>query len=171
MTLTRRNLVLGMGGTCALLAAILVYLVVAPLPDLEVPQQPLTPTKRAALETVSITVPSPEAFDDINARPIFSADRKPLVQAAGAATSGNPPNVTLVGVILDSQDKIAMVRTPGQPYAGAFHLGADVSGWRLSEIAADHIVLSAGPARDEIRLENNHAAKPGTPPAPPMAAQ
>ena len=171
MTLTRRTLLLALGGTCALLAAGLLYLIVAPLPDLEIPQQTLKHAAPRMLETMAIAIPPSEAFADINARPMFSADRKPIPPSASAGATGEtPPAITLVGVILDSQDKMALIRTPNSPFAGAFHLGSDISGWRVTEIAADRVVLSAGPLRDEVRLENNHASKPNAAP-PPMAAQ
>jgi hypothetical protein len=77
----------------------------------------------------------------------------------------SPPEVALVGIMIDSHDRIAMLRTPGSPLANAFHLGATVSGWQLSEIAPDRIVLSAGGARAELRLDANKA--PAKAPAPP----
>jgi len=107
-----------------------------------------------------------ETFAEIGTRPLFSPGRRgTAAPAATGATTLQPPDVTLVGIMIDSQDRIAMLRTPSSPLATAFHIGATVSGWQLSEIAPDRIVLSAGPARDEIRLDANKA--PVKPPMPP----
>jgi len=171
MTLTRQNLVLGLSALCALLAATLLYLIVAPLPDLEIPQVPLEQQRAAARQTASIATPPPEAFADINARPMFSPDRKAIAEPGASMTSGSPPNIALVGVIMDPKDRMALIRTGASPLAGAFRLGADISGWRLTEIAADHIVLSKGGTRDELRLEDNHAPKTAPVAPPPMTAQ
>jgi general secretion pathway protein N len=171
MTLTRQNLVLGLSGLCALLAATLLYLIVAPLPDLEIPQVPLEQQRAAQRQTMPIATPPPQAFADINARPMFSPDRKAIAEPGASNSSGNPPSIAFVGVIMDPRDRMALIRTSASPLAGAFRLGADISGWRLTEIAADHIVLSQGGSQDTIRLEDNHAPKPATPAPPPMTAQ
>jgi len=113
-----------------------------------------------------VSTPPPETFAEIGTRPLFSPGRRgTAAPAATGATTLQPPDVTLVGIMIDSQDRIAMLRTPSSPLATAFHIGATVSGWQLSEIAPDRIVLSAGPARDEIRLDANKA--PVKPPMPP----
>jgi len=171
MTLRRQNLVLGLSALCALLAALLVYLIAAPLPDLEIPQVPLEQQRAAARQTASMATPPPQAFADINARPMFSPDRKAIAEPGASMTSGSPPNIALVGVIMDPKDRMALIRTGASPLAGAFRLGADISGWRLTEIAADHIVLSQGASRDELRLEDNHAPKTAPVAPPPMTAQ
>ena len=169
--LARRTLLSGMSGLCAVLAATLLYLILAPLPDLEIPQVPLERKPRSMPEAMSIAMPSPETFADINARPMFSPDRKAIVEPNASATAGTPPNIALVGVIVDPRDRMALIRTPASPLAGAFRLGADISGWRVTEIAADHIVLSLGTSRDEIRLEDNHSPKPVNQAPAPMTAQ
>jgi len=171
MTLTRQNLVLGLSGLCALLAATLLYLVAAPLPDLEIPQVPLERQRAALRQTMPIATPPPEAFADINARPMFSPDRKAIAEPGTSAVSGSPPNIALVGVIMDPKDRMALIRTGASPLAGAFRLGADISGWRLTEITADHVVLAQGGLRDELRLQDNHAPKTAPVAPPPMTAQ
>jgi hypothetical protein len=169
MRLTRRAVLSGLGGLCAGLAAALLYFVLAPLPDLEIPQVPLERKRPVTLEAMPIATVSPEAFADINARPMFSPDRKATAEPNAAAAT--PPNVALVGVIMDARDRMALIRTPASPLALAFRLDADISGWRVTEIAADHIVLSLGASRDEIRLEDNHAPVPANSTRAPMTAQ
>jgi len=171
MTFTRQNLLLGLSGMCAVLGAILLYLVFAPLPELEIPRVPSEPQRNAMPQATPIATPPLEAFADIGERPMFSPDRKAFVAPGSAAAAATPPSVALVGVIMDARDKMALIRTPGSPLAGAFRLGADISGWQLTEIGADHIVLSLGAARDEIRLEDNKAPKPANAASLPVTAQ
>jgi hypothetical protein len=169
--LERHAVFRGLAALCAVLAAVLLYLIVAPLPDVGIPQVPLERRRPVVLEATSISTPPPQAFADIGDRPMFSPDRKAIVEPNASAAGGTPPNIALVGVIMDPRERMALIRTPGSPLAEAFRLGADVSGWTVTEIAGDHIVLSFGASRDEIRLEDNHAPKPANPAPAPMTAQ
>jgi hypothetical protein len=168
MTLERQTVLYGFSGAGALLAVALIYQVAAPLPDFDPPQVQLKTRTQQIAAVVPVSTPPPEAFAEIGARPMFSPARKSIAAAATGETAAQPPEVTLVGIIVDAQDRMAMLRTPGSPLASAFRVGATISGWQLSEIAPDRIVLSAGGARDEIRLDANKA--PPKQAAPPPAA-
>jgi hypothetical protein len=172
MTLERRTVLYGFSGASALLALALVYQIAAPLPDIDPPIVQMKAHAQQIADVVPVSTPPPETFAEIATRPMFSPARRGAAAPASGATTLAPPEVTLVGIMIDSRDRIAMLRTPSSPLATAFHLGATVSGWQLSEIAPDRIVLSAGPARDEIRLDANKApAKPPAPAAPPGNSQ
>jgi hypothetical protein len=166
MRLERQTVLYGFSGVGVLLAAALIYQVAAPLPDFDPPQVQLKTRTQQIAAVVPVSTPPPEAFAEIDARPMFSPARKGIATAATGEATTQPPDVTLVGIIVDAQDRMAMLRTPGSPLANAFRVGATISGWQLSEIAPDRIVLSAGAARDEIRLDANKAPpKPAS--APP----
>jgi hypothetical protein len=172
MSLERRTVLYGFSGAGALLALVLFYQIAAPLPDIDPPRVQLKARTQQIAAVVPVSTPPAESFAEIGTRPIFSSIRRSAAApgTAGAATL-QAPEVALVGIMIDSHDRIAMLRTPGSPLASAFHLGATVSGWELSEIAPDRIVLSAGGARDEIRLDANKAPpKSPASPAPPPAA-
>lgn len=168
MKLERQTVLYGFSGASALLALALVYQIAAPLPDIDPPRLAPKPRAQQLAAVVPVSTPPPEAFAEIGTRPLFSPSRRSAAApAAAGAAALQPPDVTLVGIMIDSRDRIAMLRTPSSPLATAFHLGATVSGWQLSEITPDRIVLSAGPARDEIRLDANKA--PSKAPSPPPA--
>ena len=167
MKLERQTVLYGFSGAGALLAAALIYQAAAPLPDFDPPLVQLKTKTQQIAAVVPVSTPPPEAFAEIDARPMFSPARKSVATAATGGAVLQPPDVALVGIIVDSRDRLAMLRTPGSPLATAFHVGATISGWQLSEIAPDRVVLSAGAARDEIRLDANKAPpKPPPPPAP-----
>ena len=167
MKLERQTVLYGFSGAGALLAVALIYQLAAPLPDFDPPLVRLKMKTQQIAAVVPVSTPAPEAFAEIDARPMFSPTRKSVAAAATGGAALQPPDVTLVGIIVDAKDRLAMLRTPAAPYANAFHVGATISGWQLSEIAPDRIVLSAGGARDEIRLDANKA--PPKPAAPPPA--
>jgi hypothetical protein len=128
----------------------------------------LKPTAQRAEAVVPVITPAPEAFAEIDARPMFSPDRRAIASAPAGEASLTPPDVTLVGVIVSGRDSLAMLRTPSSPLANAYRVGAAISGWQVSEIAPNRIVLTSGAARSEIRLDAN---KPPRPPAPPGGSQ
>ncbi len=154
---------LGLAGINLLLAGLLIFLIAAPLTEFAPPAVRLKPRSRPISMAPPTATPSPEAFADIDAHPLFNPDRKPIAASATAQATQAPPDIVLVGIILDSRDRMALIRTPAAPLATAFHMGATISGWEVTDIAADHIVLSAGGARDEIRLDANHGASKPSP--------
>lgn len=164
--------VYGLFGLCAALAALLVYEIAAPMPSLDVPAMPPKPRTRAALGIAAVTTPPPGLFVEIDTRPPFNPTRKGVAASTSGDASSAPPDLALVGIIVDNHgDRLALVKTSSSPLATALRVGSAVSGWRVTEIAADRIVLGAGPARSEIRLEANRAPPPQPKPAPPTNSQ
>lgn len=159
-----RPFLIGLAAANALLAGLLVYELSAPLPEPEPPAMRLTPKTKPAVVATAVTTPAAEAFAELAARPPFSASRKPAVSTEQTG-SALPSEMTLVGVILGSTDSLAMLRTPAAPLAEAYRVGAVISGWRLTEIASDHVVLSSGGASSVLRLDASKAkpsALPGS---------
>lgn len=155
----RQTVLLSLGSICAALALALLYLIFAPLPELEPPSVPLAHKPRPVLDAQPIAMPPPAVFAEIDARPAFRPDRKPVAAPQTAAASVAPPDVRVVGVIIDGENRIAMIRVPSSPLATAFHVGGAISGWQIAEIDPDRVVLSSGGVRDEIRLDANKAPK------------
>jgi len=125
---------------------------------------------------LAIFVPPPSGeFAAINAHPIFSPTRKSVEPApvGAAAAPPPPPSVALIGVILDGQTRLALVKTPASPLETGVSLGASIGGWQLTQIFPDRIVLHLGTSDDEIKLESNRAkdepANAHQPPAQPVS--
>ncbi len=148
-----------LAGVCAVLGAIFLYECLAPLPAFHPPILQLRP-RNIARSTVFFSPPSQAAFSVIDQHPLFNPTRKPMDVAqtpgGGAAplsTAPPPlPQMTLVGVIADSQNQIALVTMQGSPFATSLVVGAAIGGWQVTKITADGIVLQAGALQQTITM-------------------
>lgn len=165
MTTQRQTVLTAFMGTGALLAALLIYQIAAPLPAPDVPVVQLKPMATPVSSVAPVITPPPEAFAEIGARPMFSPARKSAASSADAAQALPPPDVSLVGIIVDNQTRLALLKSQTVPFATAYGVGQSISGWQVAEIAPDRVVLNAGPARLELKLAANRA--PPRPAAPP----
>lgn len=160
---------------CTVLAAVWLYELFAP------PAAYSVPAVRVPAVAPLVSAPPPaaiagaESFAAIIDRPLFDPGRKKYI--APKANDGNaapppPPTLFLVGVIIDSEKRIAMVKSSDAMLAASMRVGDKTAGWQLSAIEPDKIVLSAGTAQHEIKLESNKAptetpSRPGTSVAAP----
>lgn len=145
---------------CGILGLFLIYEIFAPLSDVAVPTLQ-TRSSPAPLRLQSpVAMPSLASLAVFNERPIFSAQRKPIVPApigAAATTPPPPPVAALVGVIIDAQRRIALIKSASSPLAVAVGIGGTVEGWQLTLIEPDRVVLHQGSTDNEIKLEANRA--------------
>ena len=113
------------------------------------------------------------AYAVIDARPIFSSERKPIEPAEVSATSGPATlaKAVLVEVIMDTRNRLALVKTATSPLAKSFAVGATIDGWRVQEIDADKVILRSGAAQEEIRLNADQPAAADAQTVPAPAAQ
>jgi type II secretory pathway component PulC len=158
---------------CALLGVIFIYEIAAPLGEFSVPVIEGHRSAAPPAAPAPFVPPSVDAFSAINDRSLFDAQRRPIAPASTPAQGGasaTPPSVVLVGVIIDAQERLALVKTPESPLAISVKLGASIGGWQVSAIEADRIVLHSGSASDEIRLDAGHS-NATVPPAPPQQPQ
>jgi hypothetical protein len=157
---------------CGVLTMAIFYEIAAPLPDVAVPE--LTPRAFAGAVPASqrFSPPPVESFAAINARPIFSPERKPIEPVAIASANGPSQllKAILVGVIMDAQNRLALIKTAASPLAEAFAVGATIEGWQVQEIDTDKVVLRSGAAQDEIRLDADRASGVDVRSAPPSSA-
>ena len=155
---------------CFLMAALTVYELSVPPAEFVLPAVHLKPQFDAAQPPPIFVAPLPEAFRAINDRPVFIPSRKPLAlpadktTAAAAAAPPPLPSLALVGVILDGQNSLAMVKLAGASFAQAMAVGASIGGWQITSIAPDKIVLHAGSLEQDVRLDAKPAGQ-----APPAA--
>ena len=150
---------IGLSSICGTL--LLIYLCEgwAPLPQISVPPRGLIRPSLRVTATADFVPPSARTFDAINDRPIFAPDRKPLAPPPVGTSSAPPPlpSISLVGVILDSNTQLALIRSAASPLEVSYAVGASVDGWQLTEIDAEKIVLRYGSSVDEIELKATSA--------------
>ncbi|MDE2075280.1 MAG: hypothetical protein KGJ81_17750, partial [Alphaproteobacteria bacterium] len=126
---------------CAALLAALAYALNAPLAPLRPPllraHLPAAPTMQAA----PFASPPLANFSVINERLVFNPLRQPIVPPPSkdkdSAAPPPPPNLVLVGVIIDGDQRLALIKLAGAPFAAGYAVGAEIAGWQLTEIDAD----------------------------------
>ncbi|MBI2565466.1 MAG: hypothetical protein HYV63_00355 [Candidatus Schekmanbacteria bacterium] len=83
-----------------------------------------------------------------------------------------PTDLSLVGVVLMNDQRIAMLQSPSLlsgPKPLGFPQGSDVGGYTLATVERDHVVLAQG--SEEITLELHRFGEGGPPPAAGEAPQ
>jgi general secretion pathway protein N len=100
-------------------------------------------------------------FGETVRRPLFTATRRPYVppdpiqkapEPAPAEPSRPPPNVRLIGVVIDAGKKRVLLRTPEQPRGRWVEEGDTVDGWLVRSVAADAAIVALGRETHELRL-------------------
>lgn len=128
---------------------------------------PLAPQVTAAAPSVelgpepelsSFEPPPPQRFDEISARPLFVATRRPYEPPAEAEVEAPPPlevaptALHLIGVVLTEQDRSALVRPDGGDRAIWVREGDRLEGWVIGEIARDRVQLQHDDLIETIAL-------------------
>lgn len=161
---------------CVLLAGAFLYQFSTPsqartVPTLTVKQQTV------AIADVSFVTPPLESFAALEARPPFNPLRTPFdkqKEQDELEIHGPPPlpSMFLIGVIIDGERRLAILKTDRSPLAESFEVGAQVGGrWSLKEVEPDRIVLESGKFKHKIELHSasNRRPAPKAPPAPQPA--
>lgn len=96
-------------------------------------------------------------FDEVVKRPIFTASRRPFAPPAPEPAATREPerlpaDLRLMGVLIDSDRKQALLRTKQHPAGHWVKEGQSVEGWLLRSVRTDGAVLAAGPRTHELRL-------------------
>jgi hypothetical protein len=150
--------------SCAVLMGAFTYEVWAPLGEFTLPAAVLP--ERPPLPTVTPFNPPPQSsFAAIDARPIFSPARKPIESTAVAGTgiAAAPPDVMLIGVILDGKTQLALLKREGAPFAESTAVGGSVDGWEVTEITPDHVVLRSGAQDFVLSMDGKRKSVPSSP--------
>lgn len=130
---------------------------------------------QAAIEAPKVTVTAVRVraplgdLQETTQRPLFSPTRRPQVPASeqiAPASQETPvaqqdaapeatklPDIRLLGVLHDGSSRTrALLQIQDAIAAGWVDIGSDISGWRLSEVQRDHVVLEAANERKTISL-------------------
>ena len=177
-----------LSAVCAGLVVLFGYLLVAPLPEISAPpvvhpHPAAAAHKKAdsdddsdsdsdsaddsdndATTVARFIAPSKQAFAEVDDRLVFNPARTrvaaPSQPGASSATS-LPSDLSLVGVILDDNTKLALFKSPSEPLAVGVSLGGSIEGWQVTRIDPDSVALRAGGPEQEMSLSNNKAPPPG----------
>lgn len=183
---TARLITLSLAGACGVmaLAGVLAWMGAGRgygwLPEADAP--PVTGVGR--IDTEAVVMPPDSEFAEVRQRPIFNEDRKPTpiveeVKPLDAPTA--PLNITLTGIVMTPDLKLAMVRDNTKNEAVSLRVGmplpGEQQGWTLAEIRARSVVFrNPQDETSEVELEVAPgltvppSARAVPPPPPPGAA-
>ena len=112
---------------------------VPPLPDL--PAEP------------SFVMAPAESFSAILERPLFSPTRRPPAEGTVTLESAEPElEVTVVGIIISSEEQIAIIKPKGESRFVRLSEGDSFQGWTLETIEPDRITFQRGDIEEHIEL-------------------
>ncbi len=101
----------------------------------------------------SYTMAPLEDFAAILERPLFSPTRRPPAPGVVAAVASEPElQVTLVGVIISSEEQIAIVRLKDAGRFARLSVGDSFQGWILDSIEPSRITFRRGDLAEHIEL-------------------
>lgn len=171
---TARLITMGLAGTCGVmaLAGVLAWMGAGRgygwLPETEAP--PVTGVGR--IDTDAVVMPPDSEFAEVRQRPIFNEDRKPTPIVDTVKENTAPPvplNITLTGVVLTPEIRLAMVRDNAKNEAVSLRVGmplpGEQQGWVLTEIHARKVVFK-NPQEETSEVELEVAPGLTVPPSP-----
>jgi hypothetical protein len=144
----------------------------------EIDLSPITPADNAGAQGLNLQPAGNDrigALQDLKetlARPLFTSSRRPEPPVAVAAEVDPPPAATapsadpapqerlqLIGVMHHGAKRArALIRVENANSASWYDSGAEIAGWRLREIADDHVVVEIGGVRSTLALHPVGAA-------------
>lgn len=153
-----------LAGFSLLLLGGIAYEAFAPL-DPVVVDVPPVPKHIAPAAPARIYLPPPESdFADIDARPVFSAARRPLADSAQASAAlSASSDFVLVGVIMDTDRAVALIRSKSLGITTSAVLGDPVNGWHVVKIEPTAVTLRANGNDAVVALAGPAAGAPSAP--------
>ncbi len=92
-------------------------------------------------------------FSAILERPLFSPTRRPPAEGVAAVVDPEPElQVTLVGVIISSEEQIAIVKPRDATSFARLSVGDSFQGWALDSIEPSRITFRRGDVEEHIEL-------------------
>jgi hypothetical protein len=106
--------------------------------------------------------PSAARYAEIAARPLFIPNRRPQAEDADAQAARSPvqpPSLSVQGVVLTPNRRIAVIAHGAPVKFVAVAEGDTIDGWRVDSIDREHVALSSGDAKIEVpvaKFGNHH---------------
>lgn len=140
-------------GVCLALAAFVYVQVLAEAPGPAPSDGGETPPLAALPARPSYAMAPVEDFSEILERPLFSPTRRPPAQGVAATAAPEPElQVTLVGVIISSEEQIAIVRLKDAGRFARLSVGDSFQGWILDSIEPSRVTFRRGDVEEHIEL-------------------
>lgn len=157
-----------LAGAALLLGVAIVYEAVAPLDPIVIETPRIGPRPARVVAVAAYAPPAIDLFADIDARPLFSAQRQPLndPQATGAASAGS--DFVLAGVIMSGERAVALLRNKSNATTTSAVVGDLVNGWRVAKIDPTTVTLRANGGEFVVPLDGP-ANRPASAPLQPIA--
>ncbi len=123
------------------------------------PETPPSGQPRRALATTGalpVEASDLSAFDEIVARPLFSPTRRPppARQQTVTATVVQPETFALIGVIISTEGRMALLRTIATDEVQRAVEGQSVGGWEVGAINPTQVVLQRGKDKEVIKIND-----------------
>ena len=111
------------------------------------------PPLAALPEQPSYTLAPVEDFSEVLDRPLFSPTRRPPAEGAVPAPDSEPElEVTLVGVIISSEEQIAIVKPKDGSRLLRLSVGDSFQGWAVDSIEKSRIIFRRGDIEEIFEL-------------------
>ncbi len=151
---------------CVLLASASVYELSAPL-EAEATDAATEPLSVPPLPKIAPFVAPPAAlYSDVDARPLFAADRKPLPDdGLDTKPTANVSDFSVVGILTGGARAIALLRSRDGATTSVA-VGDLLGGWRVTVIAPTSITLKSNGSESVLGL----SAPSNAPPSQPLPA-
>jgi len=177
----RMSLPLSLAVLSLLFGAGIVYESVAPLDPVAVKIARPDPRSVRLVLPPAYAPPPSEMFADIDARPLFTSDRKPLTDPAQSGAAAAPSDYSLAGVISSGDRSVALLRSKSAATTTSAVVGDVVGGWHVTRIdpttvtlhanGADYVLTLEGPAdRPPSQALPSASAEPAAPASPATSA-
>jgi hypothetical protein len=144
-----------------LTVGVIVYEAAAPLDPVQVELPPMPRHIVPATPPRPFVPPPEDAFADIDVRPLFASDRKPLTDSTQPGAMGSASDLSLVGVIMDGERAVALLRSKSTSQTVSATIGGTVQGWHVARIDATSVTLSANGSQAVVALEGPADRAPG----------
>lgn len=113
------------------------------------------------LATREFQLPALDEYAEVTARPLFNEDRRPDPEEEGGEGEPEqeqlaglePPPVTLSGVIITPETRVAMLEHNRRNEQLALEQGDTLDGWTLESVEERRIVFASGDALEPVMLE------------------
>jgi type II secretory pathway component PulC len=166
MSLRFTNAQIALLALCGVLTIAFLYELFAPLRPYTPPQVDNTHAAYTVQMPTPYTPPDFATYSNVDARSVFNPLRTPIeTESEGLASSASagdslPPDLSLVGVILDGTTKMALLKSASELQVVSVPQGTVYEGWEVTTVEPDRVVFAAHGNQQELKLSDNKKATP-----------